>query len=318
MSAAQTYRFSGETRRLDQFLSSKLAPLSRTRVQKLIAGGAVMVNGSPAPLSRRLLEPGDEVSVRIPDFTSLPASSAEDVPILFEDAHLIVVDKPAGWVVHPAGPHREGTLIQRLWPKLAKNWARAAPKPGRSKKESVPAADRPGVVHRLDRGTSGVIVIAKTPAAADALSRQFADRVAKKTYWAVVWGAPLNPKGHIRSVVGRSRAEPHKMSVTDQGRWSETEFKVLERYPKFRGRGCALLEVTPLTGRTHQIRVQLAALGHPVVGDAVYGEKELPAADRPLLHALRLELTHPGTRKRVAWRAEPPADLRKFLAEARA
>jgi len=257
--------------------------MSRSRVQRLIEDGCVTVNGERFP-NRHILTPGDVVTVDRPAFSSLPPADADSVPILFEDDDIIVVDKPAGLVVHPAGPHRTDTLIQRLWPKLAGAWA----------PDGRPVTDRPGVVHRLDRGTSGVMVIAKNPAAAENLSRQFADRVVKKTYYALVEGLMDTPSGKVRSVVGRSREQPHRMSTTSPGRWSETEWTVIKTFPKTGLSGQTLLEVNPRTGRTHQIRVQLSALGHPIVGDKVYGGTPGP---RPLLHAHRLEFLHPRTQK---------------------
>jgi 23S rRNA pseudouridine1911/1915/1917 synthase len=288
----KTFVFAGVSERLDRFLTGSLAPLSRTRVQRLIDEGAVTVNGRKEP-ARRLLEKGDRVVVQIPTFSALPPAAVESVPILYEDADLIVVDKPAGLVVHPAGPHRTDTLIQRLWPKLSAGWADSGQRP---------ATDRPGVVHRLDKGTSGVMVIAKTPAAAENISRQFSDRTVKKTYWALVEGTITAP-GRIRSLVGRSRHAPQKMS-TETGRPSETEYSVLKNFPTLPPR--TLLEVRPRTGRTHQIRVQLAALGHPLVGDTLYGGTPGP---RPLLHAHKLEFRHPRSKKNLCYVSPPPIDI---------
>jgi 23S rRNA pseudouridine1911/1915/1917 synthase len=239
------------------------------------------------------------VTVTLPDFVALPAA-AKGLPVLFEDDELIVVDKPAGMVVHPAGPHQEDTVIQRLWPKLAPAWEDTI-------KNAALHTARPGVVHRLDKGTSGVMVIAKTPKAAESVSRQFADRTTRKTYWALAQGHPATAKGVVKSTVGRDRKKPHRMSVTDPGRPSELEFTVLAR---FTGPDRSLLEVRPLTGRTHQIRVQLASVGHPLVGDDTYGGEK---GERPMLHALSLAFSHPRTRKRVVFSAPLPADFRKTL-----
>lgn len=296
MSGEKTFVFSGAPERMDRFLTRSLTPLSRTRVQRLIDEGAVTVNGRAEP-ARRLLAIGEKVVVQIPTFSAIPPAAVESVPILFEDANIIVVDKPAGLVVHPAGPYRTDTLIQRLWPKLSVGWAETGQRP---------ATDRPGVVHRLDKGTSGVMVIAKTPAAAENLSRQFADRTVKKTYWALVQGT-LTAPGRIRSLVGRSRHAPQKMS-TETGRPSETEYSVLKNFPKTTPT-TTLLEVHPRTGRTHQIRVQLAALGHPLVGDTLYGGIPGP---RPLLHAHQLEFHHPRTGKKLAFKAKTPKDIGHF------
>lgn len=296
MTEEKSFTFTGPAERLDRFLTRSLAPLSRTRVQRLIEEGAVTVNRRPEP-SRRLLSAGEQVVVHIPTFSSLPPAATESVPILYEDEDLIVVDKPAGWVVHPAGPHRTDTLIQRLWPKLANGWAESGPRP---------TTDRPGVVHRLDKGTSGVMIIAKNPSAAENLSRQFADRKVQKTYWALVQGT-LTSSGRIRSKVGRSRHTPQKMS-TENGRPSETEYTVLKNYTH--PSPATLLEVRPRTGRTHQIRVQLAALGHPLIGDKLYGGLPGP---RPFLHAQQLQFMHPRTRKILIFKTPPPTDFALFL-----
>ena len=296
-SEEKTFTFSCEAERLDRFLTRSLVPLSRTRVQRLIDEGAVTVNGRIEP-ARKILAPGEQVVVQIPTFSALPPAAAESVPILFEDADVIVVDKPAGLVVHPAGPHRMDTLIQRLWPKLSAGWAETGQRP---------ATDRPGVVHRLDKGTSGVMVIAKTPAAAENLSRQFADRTVQKTYVAVVMGI-VKSSGRVRSMVGRSRHTPQRMS-TEAGRWSETDYSVLETFPNALPHPVTLLEVHPHTGRTHQIRVQLAALGHPLLGDKLYGG---PPGPRPLLHAHRLEFRHPRTGKTMSIQTPPPTIFRPF------
>lgn len=294
MSGRRAFLASGPSERLDRFLARHLSDWSRTRIQALIKDGAVRVNDRAEP-SRHQLNPGDRVTIDLPAFSQLPAAAADDVPLLFEDEDLLVVDKPAGLVVHPAGPHRTDTLIQRLWPKLAPGWA-----------QGLSSNSRPGVVHRLDRGTSGVMVIAKNRAAAEHLSRQFADRTVTKVYWAVVDGVPRGASGRIRSMVGRSRSAPQRMTTAVPGRWAETEYRVIAVRPDDGGRRRSLLEVRPKTGRTHQIRVQLAALGHPLVGDPLYGG---PAGPRPLLHAHRLEFRHPRTGERLAFVSPAPPDI---------
>jgi 23S rRNA pseudouridine1911/1915/1917 synthase len=289
-----------ELLRLDKFLAGRLTSLSRTYLQRLIKEGRVTVNGEKEPSPGRLLTVDEKVALSLPQFAGLPKAVAEKVPVLFEDSELIVVDKPAGVVVHPAGPHQEDTLVQQLWPKLSPAWAKTV-------KDAPLHTARPGVVHRLDKGTSGVIVVAKTPKTAEALSRQFAERSTEKIYWALVEGNPGTASGVIRSNVGRDRRHPHKMSTTAPGRLSELEFKVVAR---FENPAKALLEVHPLTGRTHQIRVQLASLKHPLVGDTAYGGER---GERPLLHALSLSFTHPKTKKRLSFSAPLPPDFRKIL-----
>lgn len=287
--------------RLDKYLAGQLEKLSRSYLQKLIGEGLVTVNGVPAETTRQNVLAGDVIVVTLPAFTGMPASENKNVPILHEDPAFVVVNKPAGWVVHPAGPHQTETLVQRLWPKLSPAWAATV--------KSAPLhTARPGVVHRLDKGTSGVIVVAKTPAAAANLSAQFAARTVTKIYWALVHGEPAAEKGTIRSSVGRDRRKPHRMSTTDPGRPSELEFKVIARFEN-----TALLEVHPLTGRTHQIRVQLASLKHPLVGDGTYGGD--PAGGRPFLHAKNLTFRHPKTKKEMSFSAPLPPDFKKALKE---
>lgn len=290
--------------RLDKYLAVKIPSLSRSYLRKLIDDNRAAVNGRPAE-ARHFLKTGDAVRLDLPDFSALPPAEAKKVPILHEDKDIVVVDKPAGWVVHPAGPHQSDTLIQRLWPKLASAWASSV-------REKPLHTARPGVVHRLDKGTSGVIVIAKTPVAADSLSRQFAGRKVEKIYWALVHGLPGALSGTITSTVGRDRRAPHRMSVTDPGRPAELEFKALARFEQANR---TLMEVHPRTGRTHQIRVQLASVGHPLVGDVTYGaaaEGDDPG-DRPMLHALRLSFAHPRTGKALRFEAPLPADFKKEL-----
>lgn len=305
MPETREFIFKGDADRLDKFLAKRMPDFSRTRLQRMIESGSVTVGGATHP-ARYLLTPGERVQIVVPDFSRLPASAANSVPVVFEDDHILVVNKPAGLVVHPAGPHQEDTLLQRLWPKLAPKWA--------GKVRGGKSIDlRPGVVHRLDRGTSGVMVIAKTPEAAKKISAQFAERSVRKTYWALAWGTFFSDSGVIRSVVGRSRREPHRMSVAGLGRSAETEFMVLGRFPKQGTKGAALVEIRPLTGRTHQIRVQMSALGNPLVGDKTYGDEEESDVARPMLHALSLELNHPVTKKRHKWAVPVPPDFEAVL-----
>lgn len=301
MAEKKTLKVETGGERLDKFLAGEMENLSRSYLQKLIGDGMVTVNGAVAETTRQQVLAGDAVVVTLPAFSGLPASQNKNVPILHEDASLVVVDKPAGWVVHPAGPHQTETLVQRLWPKLSPAWAASV-------KTAPLHTARPGVVHRLDKGTSGVIVVAKTPAAAANLSAQFAGRTVRKIYWALVHGTPVTETGVIRSTVGRDRRKPHRMSVSDPGRPSELEFKVVARFEKD-----ALLEVHPLTGRTHQIRVQLASLKHPLVGDSTYGGDA--AGGRPFLHAKSLSFRHPKTKKEVSFSAPLPPDFKKALKE---
>jgi 23S rRNA pseudouridine1911/1915/1917 synthase len=304
------FSFDGPPERLDKYLAKKLVPASRTQVQRWIEEGHVTVNNLKAPSSLKLAS-GDAVSIVIPPFSSLPAAAADSIPVLFEDDDIVVVNKPAGIPVHPAGPHQKDTLIQRLWPKLAAGWESVQKKAARA------AAIRPGVVHRLDKGTSGVMVIAKNPVACEKLSKQFAKRTIKKVYRALARGVPQNKTMHITSSVGRSRRSPHKMSTAVPGRLSETDVQVLQNFPH-KIWPSTYLEVNPLTGRTHQIRVQLAAMGHPLWGDGLYDlsrEKKSPfEPTRPLLHALKLSFVHPVTGKTMSFEAPLPPDFAAALA----
>ncbi|MBI3292564.1 MAG: RluA family pseudouridine synthase [Elusimicrobia bacterium] len=222
-------------------------------------------------------------------------------PILYEDEALVVFDKPAGLVVHPAAGHQTGTLVDALRRYL----------PADSELHTADP-DRLGLVHRLDRGTSGVLVVARTVAIKASLMRQFAERQVQKIYLALVMGRMTPDRGSIEGPVGRSPKDRVRMAVTSSGRSSETEFVVRERFPN-----AALLEVYPKTGRTHQIRVHLSGIHHPVVGDATYGgasakwPRQWPP--RPMLHAWRLEFLHPLTNKRVSVTAPIPDDFARTV-----
>lgn len=291
--------------RLDRFLAAS-SGLTRARVQALIAAGHVRVEGLPRKASA-LLRGGEQITLTLPP----PAPSAlqpEPIPleILYEDPDLLVLNKPAGLVAHPAAGHRSGTLVNALlhrYPRL----------------QGIGGVERPGLVHRLDRDTSGCLVVAKTAAAHEGLSRQFKARQVRKTYLAVVRGRLRERGGRIAAPIGRDVRDRKKMGTrTARGREAVTAFRVVRELP-----GATLLEVSPETGRTHQIRVHLASLGHPVVGDALYGGRRErgvleagrgPVAARQLLHAWRIAFTHPRTGEAVAVEAPPPADLLPYLA----
>ena len=275
--------------RLDAVLAAALEDLSRSRVQRLIERGMVRVNGAVARKSAVVAE-GDAVVVVIEAGTRASEAVDFDLPVVYEDELLAAIDKPAGLAVHGApgdtAPSVAAWWLARLGP------ASAAFEPG---------VERPGVVHRLDKETSGVMVLAKTPAAQAALSRAFEARNAKKTYLAVVDGVPAQPRAVIDAPIDRDPRDRTRMAVTTRGRSARTEYIVIASD----GRR-SLLEVHPETGRTHQIRVHLAAIGTPVANDAVYGTAE--PGSRQLLHAYRLELPHPAGGRLIA-AAPPPADL---------
>jgi 23S rRNA pseudouridine1911/1915/1917 synthase len=292
--------------RLDRALVALLSgELSRTRVQELIQDGGVLLDGRPAERPAELLEAGGTIEVLdVPRSRLRPGGpEAGELVVLFEDEHLAVVDKPAGQLSHPTSVVRGGTvseLARARWGELP------APQ----------GADRPGIVHRLDADTSGLLLIAKGERAAWELVRAFRERRVEKGYLALVHGEPRFDSDWISTPIGRSRQRPDRMRVLEQGgRPAETFYRVQERFPGF-----ALLECRPRTGRTHQIRVHLASIEHPLVGDRVYPgrvRQRLPAGSpataRQLLHAHALALAHPIGGAPLSFESPPPADLRRWL-----
>jgi len=300
----ETFRFEKEQReRLDVFLTGRLPEFSRSRVQGLIKDGFVRVGGQVVTKTGRDLEAGEALEVRIPP--PLPTGLIpENIPldILFENDDLLVVNKPAGMVVHPSPGHESGTLVH-----AALGYA-----PGI---EGIGGEERPGIVHRLDKETSGLIVIAKNERAHRWLQDQFRDRSVEKYYLALVDGAPPTPSGRVDAAIGRNTSHRKMMGVVPEakGRAAVSEYRTLEAFPDH-----TLLEIHPLTGRTHQIRVHLAFLGCPVTGDTVYG-RHRPSVplDRHFLHAFRLKITLPGEQTPRAFEAPLPPELERVLAELR-
>jgi 23S rRNA pseudouridine1911/1915/1917 synthase len=287
-------------RRLDHYLARALPDVSRATIQRLIRQGLITVDGLASRASSPV-KPGMQVVARIPP--PIPAAQvppqAITLDVVYEDGDLLVVNKPAGMVVHPAAGHYEGTLVNAL---LARYPHLAAGDEG-----------RPGIVHRLDRDTSGLLVVAKTETALDYLRAQFRSRQVKKTYLALVHGRPPKPEGIVEVPLGRDPRQRKRMAVVAGGRPARTGFRVLEDLGEY-----SLLSVSLETGRTHQIRVHLAWLGVPVVGDGVYGRRRnrLGLA-RQALHAWRLAFERPGGRGRLELEAPLPADLEKVLEELR-
>lgn len=291
----------GKAERLDKFLVTCLPEFSRARLQGLIADGFVSVNGVLAKKSGQMLEPGSEIEVRIPP--PVPSGlTGEDIPldIIFENDDLIVVNKPAGMVVHPAAGHASGTLVNAVLgydPDL----------------EGIGGEERPGLVHRLDKETSGLIILAKNERAHNWLQDQFRLRTVEKTYLALVDGKPPTPAGRVEAAIGRDQKQRKKMAVVSPGKGREavSEYKTLETFKEH-----TLLEFHPLTGRTHQIRLHCAFLGCPIVGDSIYGRRN-PSVniDRHFLHAYRLKILLPDEKEPRTFEAELPDELKNALEE---
>lgn len=293
----------GGNARLDKFLVSRLPGYSRTRLQALIKNGSILVDGVVVQKSSQLIGQGDQIQVYIPP----PEPSGlipEAIPldIIFENDDLMMVNKPAGMVVHPAAGHTKGTLVQAALahaPEMA----------------GIGGEKRPGVVHRLDKDTSGLILLAKNDQAHHYLQDQFRLRRTIKTYLALVDGKPPTPSGRIEAPVGRDSLRRQLMAITqiDKGREAVSEYRTLEPF-----REHTLLEVHPLTGRTHQIRVHMKFIGCPVAGDTVYGHRHSTIdLARQFLHAARLTILLPGEVKPRTFEAPLPNDLERVLDELR-
>jgi 23S rRNA pseudouridine1911/1915/1917 synthase len=285
--------------RLDVFVARRLPPLTRSRVQRLIDDGHVVVAGHSAKASLRL-EAGQRVSVEVPPPEEGVAQPEEiALTVLYEDADLLVIDKPAGMTVHPSPGHTTATLVNAILAHC-------------SDLSGIGGVLRPGIVHRLDRDTSGVILVAKNDAAHQSLARQLKERTVEKTYLAIVEGTPKPPEGVIDAPIARDPRNRQRMAIVQDGRASVTGYRVVERF-----RGASLLEARPKTGRTHQIRVHLAAIGHPILGDRFYG-KASPLAARHMLHAWRIAFAHPITGATMELEAPLPPDFERALAALRA
>ena len=313
--------------RLDRFLQAEVPDLSRTRLQSLIKAGHVRENG------RTIGEPGHKVKrgaayeLQIPE-PEAAAPGPEDLPlnVVFEDSSVLVLDKPAGLVVHPGAGHATGTLVNALIAHCGDSLA------------GIGGVKRPGIVHRLDKDTSGLLVIAKTDAAHKGLSEQFAahgaDGRMERAYLALVWGLPIPRAGRIATSIGRKATNRTKMAVVHEnaGRASATRYEVLETFTADHGKPLASLVRCRLeTGRTHQIRVHMAHIGHPVLGDATYGtgfaaskstlseraKRALEALNRQALHAAVLGFEHPHTLKPMRFESVLPSDMASLLSALR-
>jgi 23S rRNA pseudouridine1911/1915/1917 synthase len=307
--------------RLDRVLAQHIADLSRSRLKALILAGEVAIGGRTIRDPGHHVNAGDAITVEVPP--PEPAEpAAEQIPlkVVFEDAEIIVIDKPRGLVVHPAAGNWSGTLVNALIAHCGESLS------------GIGGVRRPGIVHRLDKDTTGLMVVAKTDRAHRALAAQFADHgrtgALQRGYYAFVWGVPDRPKGTIERPLGRHPQARDKMAVRPDGREAVTHWELLERYPGLDGTPAAsLLACRLMTGRTHQIRVHLASIGHPLLGDDTYGSgfktktALLPPAaraalanlDRQALHAYLLGLEHPSRGEYLEFRSELPDDLSCLL-----
>jgi 23S rRNA pseudouridine1911/1915/1917 synthase len=305
--------------RLDAWLASAVADLSRSRAKALIAGGSVAIGGATIEEPKRPVKPGERVTIDLPaPEPAEPAAEAIPLDVVYEDSDLIVIDKPAGLVVHPAAGNQTGTLVNAL---IAHCGASLS---------GIGGVMRPGIVHRLDKDTSGLMVVAKTDRAHRSLAAQFADHgrtgPLERGYLALVWGTPPRQEATIDVPLGRSTRNREKIEVKrgGDGREALTHYRIAERYgPAGKVPVASLLECRLETGRTHQIRVHLAAIGHPVIGDRVYGSgfatkpallpepaRSLAAAfPRQALHAYLLGFRHPANGEEMRFESPLPADI---------
>ncbi len=291
--------------RLDRIVAFML-DVSRSTASTVIEAGGVSVDGQRATSGKVRLSAGQEVAAdpaTVPIEQPPQADVAVQFGVIYEDDEIIVIDKPAGLVVHPGAGNLDGTLVNGLlarYPEIA----------------AVGEQIRPGIVHRLDAGSSGLLVVARTQHAADVLMEQFASHHATRAYLALVWGHPEAPHGVIDAPIGRSRRDPLRMAIVADGRRSRTEYQVLDRFDS--PAELALLQCNLETGRTHQIRVHLSSINHPLVGDPVYGQRRPKLQlERPFLHAIELVLDHPSTGDSMTFRSELAPDLAARLSSLR-
>jgi 23S rRNA pseudouridine1911/1915/1917 synthase len=311
-----------EGQRLDRFLTERLPELSRTRVQSLIKEGQVSLSGATIVDVKYRVKPGDRFELGLPPAAAPePAGEAIPLTIVYEDDALIVIDKPAGLVVHPGAGHATGTLVNALIAHCGESLS------------GIGGVARPGIVHRLDKDTSGLLVVAKTDRSHHALAKQFADHGRtgdlERGYLALVWGAPSRPHGTIDAAIGRHPTSRTKMAVLPgKGRAAVTHWRVVETFGRGKEPVASLIACTLETGRTHQVRVHLAHIGHPLIGDPLYGQgfksklRKLPETlqaklmglDRQALHAEHLAFTHPNSATLLKFNSPLPADLAEIVA----
>ena len=286
--------------RLDAFLAQESGE-TRSRIQNLIEQGCVRVNGNVPKKAGVKLAAGDEVELSLPDPEPLEAVPVEmEIPIVYEDADIVVVNKPRALVVHPAAGHAQDTLVNALLFAC-------------DDLSGIGGKLRPGIVHRLDKDTTGLLVVAKNDEAHVDLSQQISVHSAGRVYWALVEGRMKEPSGTVCAPIGRSLKDRKKMAVVPGGKEATTHWRVLHQYEK-----TTLIECRLVTGRTHQIRVHMASLHHPVCGDPIYGVPKSAAGACPLmLHARQLHIRHPRTGEELEFTAEPPQDFLKVLEKQR-
>lgn len=287
--------------RLDRIVAM-ITGRSRTEAAEVVASGVVLVDGKVALSGKIRLEVGQSVDVPEagPDAaTMLVADPTIPIDVIYADDHVIVVNKHDGLVVHPGHGHESGTLVHALlarYPEI----------------RDVGEPIRPGIVHRLDKGTSGLMIVARTQLAYVNLVEQLSVHSVTRRYAALVWGSPENASGTIDAPIGRRPKDPLKMAIVADGKWARTTYEVIERFRE--PKEMSLVHCWLETGRTHQIRVHLTGIGHPVVGDATYGRRrELPGAERPMLHAHHISFTHPSTGGIVEFDTPIAADMATVL-----
>jgi 23S rRNA pseudouridine1911/1915/1917 synthase len=299
--------------RLDRWLAASLEPLSRSRIKALVEAGHVSLAGATITDPSLRVKPGQIFELVLPEPEApVPLPEAMPLTILYEDSDLIVLDKPAGMAVHPAPGSPAGTLVNALIAHCGDSLS------------GIGGVKRPGIVHRLDKDTTGIMVVAKNDAAHHHLARQFAERSVERMYLALVWGLPSPMEGTISGAIGRDPRDRKRMALVEgRGKPAQTRYAVLRAY----GVAAALLSCRLLTGRTHQIRVHLASIGHPLIGDPTYGRvtaarlKRLPepaqdlarAFPRQALHAAVLGFEHPSSGQSLRFETEPPVDMLQIL-----
>lgn len=297
MTKEYSFEVKNEKGRLDKFVSEQIPDLSRTRVKELVKDQNILVNGKVEKVSYKI-QAGDKIEVNIPAVKPLDVIP-ENIPldIVYEDDDVIVVNKPQGMVVHPAPGHPDHTLVNAL---LYHTKVLA----------QSPEGFRPGIVHRIDKDTSGLLMIAKTAKARESLEDQLAHKTNKRLYWAIVHGNFAEENGVIDAPIGRNPYDRKKMAVVETGKKAITHFKVLEQFKDY-----SLIECQLETGRTHQIRVHLDYIGHPVAGDPLYGPRKTLKGHGQFLHAKVLGFKHPSTGEWLEFSVEPPQIFQETLAQ---